>query len=101
MYLLFYVLEWMFFVDCLTNTISDPDILSFSQCLNGGPSDSSVNCVVSQNYSAPLEENDVTLALAITYTISSPTLSTEIFSLTLNVKRIIISGECTFEKLEV
>jgi hypothetical protein len=101
MCLLFFGLQWVFFVGCITLPIPSS---SFEDCLNF-KTDTVVNCVISENYTFTESDDDIPLYANIAYTILSPTpiSPTELYSLTLNIKRIIVPEEsiCTFEKLEV
>jgi hypothetical protein len=81
-----------------TNDIADEDVLYFGKCLDSA-SNSSISCIVSQNYSAPPEEQDLSLIANTTYTVSSN--STEIFCLTLDLKKVFIFGEVFFNNLKV
>jgi hypothetical protein len=95
MFFFFYLVEWVVFVDCKDNYL--PGVSSFSQCLDY-ESDATVNCVITVNYSA-VEDSDISLTSTVTYNISSST--SEVFSLTLDIKKMNVIGTCTFNFLEV
>jgi hypothetical protein len=99
MCLLLYVFYLVFFAYGLTtNDIADENIQLFSKCLDFA-SDSSISCVVSKNYTAPKEDQDITLAGDVNYEILSS--STEIFALTLDLKKILVNGKILFKNLNV
>jgi hypothetical protein len=97
MFFFFCLLEWVIFTDCKDNYL--PGVSSFSQCLEYG-SDTMVNCVITLNYSV-VEDSDISLTSTVIYNISSSTSFNEIFSLTLDIKKMNVIGTCAFEFLEV
>jgi hypothetical protein len=99
MYLLICIFQIVTFVYSITNDISDNDMQYFSKCLDSSDWDSSVTCLVSQNYSSTAELQNLILDVNTSYTVMSN--STETFALTLNLKKIFVYGHIFFYNLKV
>jgi hypothetical protein len=97
---LFLLLNWVLFSSCdiyLGENDSGNTIANFRECF----SSEDYKCfVVSNNYVAPPETDEITVNTNTNYSISSfPT--TEALTLTLDITKINIDGCCYFELLNV
>jgi hypothetical protein len=86
----------MCFVSCTDNFL--PDESTFSGCITGS---TPVSCFVKSNYSAVSETNDIELNSGIVYTITTSLSASETLSLSLDLTKINVNGDCTFRNLSV
>jgi hypothetical protein len=94
MFWIIYVFGCISLSSCIDNTFTN----TFSTCVLGS---TPVNCLIINNVSASTETNDINLNENVIYTISTSSSVFEKLSLTLNVKKINVKGNCTFKNLIV